>query len=541
MAKNVATLVANALVAEGFDNLYCLPGVQNDPFFDALYDVSSSLKPIHTRHEQGAAYMALGAALATGKPQAYCVVPGPGFLNTTAALCTAISSNAAVLALIGEIRSDSIGKGHGHLHETPDQLGVMQRLTKHASRIEDGETAASKLSEAFTALKSGHSQPVGIEVPEDVWRQEVPNSTSWKTVAKPNEPEVDTGLILEAAEVLRKAKRPMIVVGGGAQDNSPEVTALAELLSAPVVAFRNGHGVVSARNSLCINIPTAHKLWPHVDVVLGLGTRLQFQPERWGVDEDLQFIHIDIEKSRLGNIAGVKVGIHASLQQALPKLHDACDDFQPDRADWIDAVAYTKQSTEKEVADALCEQYAWLGVIRDALCDDGILFADVTQIGYAAYIGLPVFRPRTFVCGGYQGTLGYCIPTALGAAHARRDVQVVAVTGDGGALYAIGELATAVRHDIPLTIVLFNDNAFGNVRRIQRLEFNERYIASDLSNPDFLQLAESFGFNGMSASTPAELRDCLERAAYYSRPCFVEVKVGEFPDPWDLILGRKCR
>ena len=135
MTHTVAQLAVEALIANGIDQLYCLPGIQNDHFFDALYDRTSALTPIHTRHEQGAAYMAMGAALATGKPQAYSVVPGPGFLNTTAALCTAFAVNAPMLAMIGQIPSPLVGKGHGILHEIPDQLGVLKSLTKSSYSV----------------------------------------------------------------------------------------------------------------------------------------------------------------------------------------------------------------------------------------------------------------------------------------------------------------------------------------------------------------------------------------------------------------------
>ena len=178
MTQSVASLAVETLIANGITDLYCLPGVQNDPFFDALYDRRDALAPIHTRHEQGAAYMALGAAMATGQPQAFCVVPGPGLLNTTAALSTAYATNAPVLALVSEIQSGAIGKGLGALHEIPDQLGVLRRLTKHSERIADGATAQAVPQDAFAAHRSGHRGPVGVEVSTDVWSAVAESSAS---------------------------------------------------------------------------------------------------------------------------------------------------------------------------------------------------------------------------------------------------------------------------------------------------------------------------------------------------------------------------
>src|SRR6201991_4385141 len=157
-----------ALVAHGIDTIYALPGVHNDALFDALFKAGERIRPIHTRPEQGAAYLALGAALATGKPQVYSVVPGPGFLNSTAALCTAYSTGARVLALIGQIPSRAIGKGHGLLHEIPDQLGILRTLTKWADRVGKPEDAPRTIGAAFQQMSSGRPRPVGIEVPPDI-------------------------------------------------------------------------------------------------------------------------------------------------------------------------------------------------------------------------------------------------------------------------------------------------------------------------------------------------------------------------------------
>ncbi len=166
---NTAEAVAASLVANGIDTLYCVPGVQNDVLMDAFYHVQDKIRIIHTRHEQGAAYMALGAAMATGKPQVYAVVPGPGFLNSTAALATAHACNAPVLALVGQIPQQHIGRGFGFLHEIPDQLGVMRSLTKWAARIDTPQDAPDRVEEAFHQMQTGRPRPVGLECAVDVW------------------------------------------------------------------------------------------------------------------------------------------------------------------------------------------------------------------------------------------------------------------------------------------------------------------------------------------------------------------------------------
>src|SRR2546423_9247572 len=160
--------VVRSLLGHGVKAIYCLPGVQSDHLFNAMFDVGDALQVVHTRHEQGAAYMALGAALATGKPSVYSVVPGPGFLNSSAALATAYSIGARVLALIGQIPSRAIGKGHGLLHEIPDQIGILRTLTKWAERVERPQDGPALVAKAFQQMMSGRSQTVGLEIAPDI-------------------------------------------------------------------------------------------------------------------------------------------------------------------------------------------------------------------------------------------------------------------------------------------------------------------------------------------------------------------------------------
>lgn len=537
----IADLVAETLIANGIDQLYCLPGVQNDGFFDALFDRTDRITPIQTRHEQGAAYMATGAALATGRPQAFCVVPGPGFLNTTAALSTAYAVNAPVLALAGQIPLGAQGKGHGLLHEIPDQFGILERLTKSSHRITGPQDTAATLQAAFRDLKSGRPRPVGLEVAVNLWGQAVADDGSGLEVAANTMPALDTDAIDQAARLIAAARSPMIVVGGGAQDDAATVRQLANRIGAPVVAFRTGHGIMPDDEDLSIGMPVAHSLWADVDLVIGLGTRLQSQVNAWGQDDDMKIIHIDIDKTQIGRSAKIDVGIHASLGDALPALLAAVEAKADHNAEWLAKTADAKTQRAGEYAQRLGPQMAWLDAIRDALPPEGIFVDELTQTGYVSRFAFPSYAPRTFISTGYQGTLGYGIATALGVAHARRDVPVVAISGDGGALFTITELATAVHHQIPLTVVLFNDNAFGNVRRLQIDNYDSRLIASDLSSPDFAALATSFGAQGLLASTPEDLRHSLEIAMAYDGPSVIEVPVGELPSPWDFVLMPKVR
>lgn len=534
-----AQAIVRALAAHGIDRLYCLPGVQNDPFFDALYHHAAELRPIHTRHEQGAAYMALGAALATGRPQAFCVVPGPGFLNAAAALSTAYATNAPVLALVGQIPSAMIGRGFGYLHEIPDQLGALRGLTKWAERVNGAQEAASLTLEAFRRMASGRPRPTGLEVPMDVWQREAELDSI--TPTPPHEPAADEDAIEAAAKLLGAAERPLLFVGGGAQDASEEVRKVAELLQAPVGSFRGGRGVLDTRHSLSVNFPLAHRLWRSADAVLAVGTRLQQQQQVWGLDERIRIVRIDADPEELNRFRPPAVGIAAKAAPALSKLIDRLEKRSGKRASRTEEIAALKQAHAHELAQRLAPQIAYLEAIRAELPENGIFVDELTQIGYVSRIAMPVYRPRTFLSTGYQGTLGWGFPAALGAKLARPEAPVVSVAGDGGFLFNAQELASAVRHRIAAVVIVFSDGHYGNVRMFQQQNFGGRLIANDLANPDFARLAESFGVAGLRAASPAELRTALRRALALDAPALIEVRCGDMPSPWSFMQLPRAR
>ncbi|HMK67562.1 MAG TPA: thiamine pyrophosphate-binding protein, partial [Stellaceae bacterium] len=257
--------VVEMLRRHGVDTIFALPGLQNDALFEAFYDARNSIRIIHTRHEQAAAYMAYGYAKASGRVGTYAVVPGPGFLNTTAALSTAYAGNAPVLCITGQIPLAMIGRGLGFLHEIPDQLGIMQRLTKWAARIEHPAAAPGLVAEAFRQLGSGRRRPVGLEIPMDVLAQraEVELTDALPPLATPT---IVPHQAKEAAQMLAAAKRPLLIVGGGAMDAGAEIREIAERLQAPVILSYGGKGAIDERHPLVVNNPTGHRLWGDADL-----------------------------------------------------------------------------------------------------------------------------------------------------------------------------------------------------------------------------------------------------------------------------------
>jgi acetolactate synthase-1/2/3 large subunit len=532
-----AEAVVATLFAHDLDTVYALPGVQNDLLFEALFKFSDRLRTVHTRHEQGAAYMALGAALATGKPQAYAVVPGPGFLNSSAALLTAYSMNAPVLALIGQIPDADIGKDLGHLHEIRDQAGIIKRLVDHSALIRTPEEAARATAVALRAMRARRPGPAALECAIDVWGKSAP--VSLPAPLPIPAPKIDTAAIRCAAKLLGAAKRPLIVCGGGAQDASAEVTALSALLQAPVLGYRRGRGVLDSRDPLSVTLPLGRDLWGEADAVLAVGTRLLMQFRQWGKRRELAVIRIDADLSEHDRLHRPTVALTGDAKPILQKLLEevpAHNVKRPPRRDEMQE----RQAGWRKRLEKLSPQIAFLEAIRAELPEDGIFVDEVTQIGFAARLLFPVYKPRTFLSPGYQDNLGWGFATALGVQDARRDVPVVSISGDGGFLFTANELATAMRHRIPLTTIVFNDGAFGNVRRIQQERFGNRLIGSDLANPDFVKFAESFGATAERARGPDELRAALRRAfARRDGPTVIEVPVGPMPSPWEFIHMEK--
>jgi acetolactate synthase-1/2/3 large subunit len=516
------------LLHHNLNTVFALPGIQNDHLFNAFYDHRHELRIVHTRHEQGAAYMALGAALATGQPSVCNVVPGPGVLNASAALATAQALNAPVLFICGQLALGQIGRRLGVLHETTGQFDLLRNLTKLALHITHPSEIPTALDKAVHALTTGRSSPVAVEVPMDVLAQSAPVAEPPAAPPMPAGPPLDGALLDRIAESLAAAQTPLIFVGSGALGVSDAVRALSEHLQAPVVSYRTGRGIVDSRSDLSFVLPAARTLWRESDAVLALGTTLRIPLQNWGRIPDQKLLRIDVDPTTHELIRKPDVALTARLEDALPALLDRLQARGRAPGGPRERLLAVRHDWERR-ASVLEPQISYLKVIRECLGETGILVDELTQMGFASRLVYPVYRPRTFLSTGYIGTLGYGFPTALGAKLARPECPVISITGDGGFLFCATELATAVQHRIPLTTIVFNDNRFGNVQQMQRNVYGGRVIATDLVNPDFVHFAESFGVRSHRVHSPSELAPVLERSLAADGPVLIEVPVGDMP------------
>jgi len=525
--------IVATLVSEGIDTIFGLPGVQLDNTFDALYMARNTIRTIHTRHEQGAGYMAMGYAQASGKVGACIVGPGPGLLNTSAAIATASGSNAPVLCIAGQLPTSQIGGGMGMTHEIRDQTAAMRGVAHWVGRAETAAAAPEVLREAFRQMLGERHQPVIVEMSPDVM-----GNLEDVTLLQPedflHDPTVPESAVEDAARLLGQAKNPAIFVGSGGFGAEAELLELAELLQAPVIMSRTARGVLSDRHYLAQSIIGGQELWPEIDVAIAVGTRFSGPGLTWGRENDVKIIRIDIDAEQAAKPRPAAVCFVAQAKTALAALAPRVASYNRKRSS-REAEMQAVKRVVAEKLEALQPQFSFATVIRDALPDDGIMVTDVTQLGSFLQNWMPVYHPRTVITPGYQATLGMGLPTAIGAKVACPDKKVLCVSGDGGFMFNVQELSTAVANNIDLVVIVFNDGAYGNVKRYQKELYDGRYIGVDLHNPDFVMLAKSFGMTGLKAETPEELGTALKQAFATDGPALIEVPLGEVPSVWKLI------
>jgi acetolactate synthase-1/2/3 large subunit len=529
--------LAHQLVRENITDVFGIPGVQLDWAVDGLRQLGNQIRYIVPRHEQTTAYMADGFARSTGKIGTCMVVPGPGLFNAMAGLATAYACNSRVLAIVGNIHSSGIGKGWGLLHEVRNQSEILGTVTKWHGQARSPKEIPGLIREAVRQLHSGRPQPVGVEIAFDVLSASDEIDLVEPAANEDGRLRPGAKAIEQAAALLAGAKLPVIYVGGGAlaAHASAALAALAEKLQAPVVISENGRGALSDRHALALTALAGRAVFAHADVALIVGSRFadtQNGTPAWS-GEKLKYIWLNVDAQAWAPPRHADVAIEAdaalgleALTAALPRVTRSRDlDLAKVRA-WAEALL------QQNVPDLM----GWIRALRAALPDDGIFVNELTQVGYLTRSGFPVYAPGTYITPGYQGTLGYGFPTALGAAYGNPSRAVLCITGDGGFGWGLSELATIGKYGLKPAIVVFNDGHFGNVRRTQVEELGGAF-GTDLHNPHFDRLAAAFDVGYARVDAPDELEKVLKRSLG-AAPILIEVRVGDLSSPWPYIRLR---
>ena len=530
---NGAQAIVEGLLAHGVDTVFGIPGIQLDPLFDALHGCQDRIRTVHTRHEQGAAFMAMGYAQATGRPGVFTAVPGPGMLNGMAAVSTAVAAGQPVLCITGQIPSYQIGEELGIAHELRDQLAVSRGVVSWAERADHPHQVPELLEDAFRAMTQGRPGPAVLEMAPDrlafAEQVAVRESPSGESSSEP-----DSEMIEQAVKSLCAARHPVIVVGGGGLAAGGPLKQLAEKLNIPVISTISARGVLPDDHPLSFTFLAGQHIWEHVDVALVVGTRFTAPALAWGRQQDVEIIRIDIEEGAIRRPVLADIELLTSADKGLQAIADSVPANDVDRTSFLEFCNQTAQTVADKLS-TLKPLPALAGALRAALPKDGVVVADVTQLGSYVRYALPAYQPRTIMGPGFQATLGYALPAALGVKLADPARCVVAVCGDGGFMFTLQELATAVHHNISIVIVILDNASFGNVKTIQAASYGARHIAVDLTNPDFVALGESFGIRSCRVESAGLFEAELTQALAANAPRLIVVPIGTVPSIWDLI------
>ncbi len=525
--------MADALIENGVDTVFGIPGIQLDPLYDAFYAKRNQLRLVHTRHEQGAAFMALGYAQASDRTGVFAVVPGPGLLNAMAAVSTAVASNAPVLGVTGQIPSHQIRMGYGIAHELRDQLMMSSGVVEWAKRVHHPAQAGPLINDAMRFMHSGRKKPAVIEMAPDQYYATAQVENAGASGLNPA-PLPDPATTASMAARLASAKCPAIFIGGGAYGAETELKALAERLNIPVIISPSGLGAFPDDHRLAYNILCGQDIWDDIDVALVVGTRFLSPALAWGRQQDVDVLRIDIDPDQVRKPRPASLSLVTSAHDGLAALLRHIDTPSVSRDAYLARCDAARDAMFQKL-ETLDPLPSFSQVIRDTLPRDGILVTDITQLGYYTRYGYPVYEPRTWMTAGYQATLGYGLPAALGAKVAFPERAVVSISGDGGFMFTVQELATAVQHGINAVHIVVDNSAYGNVKTIQAQSFGARHIGVDLNNPDFVALANSFGMKAGVARDAKTLQSLLTQYLEEAEPALIHVPMGEVPSIWDFV------
>jgi acetolactate synthase-1/2/3 large subunit len=526
-----------ALRAEGVRHVFGIPGVHNLPIYDALIR-DSSISHVLARHESGAAFMADGYARSSGLVGVVATTTGPGATNVLTPLAESYSGSQPIVVIMSDVASADVGREIGALHEVTNQIECFRPVTRMAKLVDRAPDIPTTIAGAFELLRSGRPGPIALSIPTDFLFGKTEGIVRGGAGRRPPCHVAD---IAEAAKRLAGAKRPLLIAGGGVVSAGAEgeLVALARGLGAPVITTVMGRGAISERDPLWHSVlPNGRATEPAVreaDVILAIGCRfaarsVQGLVLKLSFAPDQTLIHLDIDPGVIGKLFPPQLGIVGDAKDGLTRLLEALGQGTPS-ADWNrGALADCKRATGPGWT---VETARLLAILRDVLPDDGIFVNDQSGVNYWAEWKWPVVRSRTFLYPVGSATLGYAVPAAIGAQIANPGRAVLAAMGDGGFMFSVNELATAVKYRLPIVFLVVNDNRYGAIKWLQERMFEGRSGEVDLANPDFVALAHAFGARGVKVKGLDDLGDAIRAGFAAPGPTLVEINMVIDP-PWDV-------
>ncbi len=519
------------LEERGVSTIFGYPGGSVIPIYDELLD--SPIRHVLVRHEQCAAHMADGYARAKNMPGVCLATSGPGTTNLVTGIATAYADSVPLIALTGQVAAEYLGLG---AFQEVDAYSLLMPITKHSYRVLDVDRLPHAISEAWEICNMGRRGPVHIDLPVDQMSSDIDISTlDRKYGVKPLEE--DLSGIHEAVKWIRESKKPVILVGGGAMDASEEVMKLSMLLGAPVESTLMGVGAVPSSFEMYLGPLGLHgrmsalSATVEADLIISIGSR--FSDRTYSAHDRMEsdrarVIHIDLDPTEFGKHGHPCVNLQADASKALSRLMCALGSNVPSLPAWKEkAMSFKKRCCcDMEREDVPIAPQRVMCELNKVIDDDTIVTTDVGQNQMWAMHYLNIEHPRQFITSGTFGTMGFGLPSAIGAKAAKPDKDVITVTGDGGLQMVIQELSTSVAENFPVTVVLLNNGTLGMVRQMQKHYWNKRYSGVDLGpDPDFVTVAKGFGAKGIRVEKPGEIGEAIREAKESDRTTVVEIMV----------------
>jgi 5-guanidino-2-oxopentanoate decarboxylase len=532
-AMTCGDAVMKLLSAYEVDTVFGMAGTMTVDLYRGI--ALSGIRHVQCRNEQGASLMADGYARATGKPGVCTIIAGPGVTNAATGIAQAYCDSQPLLVLSGACATRTQGKGWGAIHELNDQAAVTAGFTAFSAMVRYPEELPELIARAYAVFRGSRPRPVHLSLPRDVLPEAV--DADWKTRRAPSLPMPDPAAIDEAADRLAQAKRPLILVGGGAVGTRKALTDIAERIGAPVLSTNAGKGILPESHPLSLGCSVlqeaSQQALADADVVLLVGSEIAAGDHflsKLEISGDI--IRIDIDPTELTSMYSAAVPIQADARAAMLALSSALSSRKP---------TSQRSGGEHRVRDALARNAAKMTdleklharvwkILRSALPTDAIVMGDATQLVYTGCFAMPMEMERCWYYSGNYCALGVALPMAIGAKIGAPHRPVIAVAGDGGIMFTINELATAAEERIALPVIVWNNDALNAI--VEQMDQRQiPRIGVEPKSPDFLGLAKSLGCHAARPASAEQLAQSVRDALAADRPTLIEVRQDS---PWLL-------
>ncbi|MEO7095153.1 MAG: 5-guanidino-2-oxopentanoate decarboxylase, partial [Polyangiales bacterium] len=517
--------IVRLLEQYGVDTVFGIPGVHTLEIYRGL--AASGIQHVSPRHEQGAAFMADGYARVAGKPGVCILITGAGLTNAATPIAGAYHDSIPMLVISSATARADNGLGHGTLHDLPDQQAFMATITAESIDLRDPADLPEAFARAYGIFESERPRPVHIGIPIDVLDLPAP---AWERLPARAEPPVaDPALVARAVELLADAQSPMLLLGGGAIAAGAEAVAVAERLGAPVGMTVNAKGLVPDEHPLSLGttltLRPVHAAYGEADVVLAVGTEFSetdyfYTPNAGAPEFSGSLIRVDIDAEQLQSQRSAAIGLEGDARATLAAIDAGLATLGREHTAGAERAAALRGGRWWPGAEV---HLPFLAALDRGMPDDAILVADSTQPAYVAHHSWRGRTPRAYIAPSGFGTLGPALPIAIGAKLAAPDRPVVALAGDGGALFTIQELAAAADLGLPIAFVIWQNDGYGEMRdSMDRI--GAQRLGTEISARDFVKLAEGFGCVGVRTGSLDDLPGALAEAFAADRPTLIEVR-----------------